>query len=483
MALLDHQSFYLVGIKGVAMTALAQCLLDAGKKVTGSDVSEDFVTQPLLQSLSIVVHPFSDPIPTDCDCVIYTAAHQGIDQSQVQAAIDRRLTVLSHAEALADLFNQKQGIAVCGVGGKSTTSAMISEILQKAAQSGLLATAPAFAIGVGDIISLHKTGQWSESSQYFVAEADEYAANPSGVARGEEIIPRFSYLHPFVTVCTNLQFDHPDVYRDFAHTRETYLTFFQQIKLNGHLIINGDDPALVELAAEFARQRADVTISSFGLDSTATCQLLSYQAEAGTTISDILNQTRHYQLTLHVPGQFNVFNALGAALASSVIGLSLVETLSILAGFQSTKRRVEYIGEIHQAQLYDDYAHHPLEIKQVIHAFREWYPQAELIVAFQAHTFSRTKALFDQFVTAFAEANQVLMIDIFASAREKFDPDITSTTLCQAIEAQFPHIKTQNLHTLEALALYLRPQLKSGTVCLTVGAGDIYKLHELLLDI
>src|SRR5258708_306107 len=134
MNILDYNSFYLVGIKGVALTALAQCLIDAGKKVAGSDVAEEFVTQKILDRLQLKIDAgFETALPLETDCVIFTAAHQAIHNPQVQQAISKKIPVFSHAEALASLFNQKQGIAVCGVGGKSTTSAMIAWIFAQAA--------------------------------------------------------------------------------------------------------------------------------------------------------------------------------------------------------------------------------------------------------------------------------------------------------------------------------------------------------------
>src|SRR6185369_10906914 len=173
-SLLDHTHFYLVGIKGVAMTAIAQCLLDAGKSVLGSDVPEDFVTQHILDQRGVHIDTsFDTEIPADTDCVIYTAAHQAQQNSQVVAAKTRNLPVMTHAEALGELFNLNKGLAVCGVGGKSTTSAMITWILVK------LGYQPNFAIGVGDIPGLDKTGQWRKDAEYFVAEADEYVIDPS----------------------------------------------------------------------------------------------------------------------------------------------------------------------------------------------------------------------------------------------------------------------------------------------------------------
>ena len=224
MHILDYQSFYLVGIKGVAMTALAQCLLDAGKVVKGCDVAEDFVTEKILSKLQIQIDAgFDHELPSNTDCVVFTAAHNGSSNAMVTKAQHLEIQTFTHAQALAELFNQKQGIAVAGVGGKSTTSAMIAWILEKTGQN------PSFAIGVGNIPGLNKTGQWLSDSKVFVVEADEYATDPAAMATGSELVPRFAFYKPEITVCTNLKYDHPDVYRNFVHTQQVFADFFCQL--------------------------------------------------------------------------------------------------------------------------------------------------------------------------------------------------------------------------------------------------------------
>ncbi len=483
MNLLSYQSFYLVGIKGVAMTALAQCLVDAGKKVRGSDVPEQFVTQGILEKLGISIdNSFATVIPADCDCVIYTAAHHAQQNPQVIAAIKREIETVPHAVALAELFNAKKGIAVCGVGGKSTTSAMISWILDKVHQADPDKEI-SFAVGVGNIPGLNKTGQWTRKSEYFVAEADEYVTDPSAPSRGEAITPRFSFLQPFITVCTNLEFDHPDVYTDFEHTKAVYGKFFDSIKNEGSLIINIDNADLLELAQTVILKNSnDRQLLSFGKSSAADLQLLKFETEPGITKSLLKHKETdaEYLLTLKIPGEYNAMNAMAAILAVQQAGVSIKQAIAALADFNSTLRRAEFIGEKNGVTFYDDYAHHPDEISKVIHAFREWYPGQKLVVAFQSHTFSRTKALFNEFISAFAEADAVYMIDIFASAREKFDDSISSDLLCDEISKKFPQIEAQNFKTVPLLARHLKEILKKGDVCLTIGAGNIYQVHELL---
>lgn len=470
MSLLKHNTFYLVGIKGVAMTAMAQLLTDAGKAVSGCDVAEEFVTQPILDSLKIsITKGFTHDFPEDTECVIFTAAHNGKFNPMVLQAEEKGIPAFSHAEAQADLFNQKKGIAVCGVGGKSTVSAMISWIFAKSNQD------VSFAVGVGNIPGLEKTAQWSENSEYFVAEADEYVIDPSAPKRNEEITPRFSFLRPHITVCTNLKFDHPDVYQDFDHTKKVFFEFFSQIDQSGTLICNFAD--MVHNPQTSAKK-----IITFGTNSDAD---FSYNfnpknQKPGTTVAQLTHNKTQYEISLQVPGEFNVQNAVSAIAAAYSAGISIDVAVNTLKSFASTQRRFESHGTIHGVQYYDDYAHHPNEIKSAIAALNTWYPDHTKIVVFQPHTYSRTKQLLHEFVHSFKQAQHVYLLDIFASARESLDETISSEQIVGGIKNKYPEIETQNLHTVEALADFLHTIPTEKTVVLTLGAGDIYKVYEKL---
>lgn len=473
MAFLEYHSYHLVGIKGVALTALAQCLLDAGKTVTGSDVAENFVTHGILERLPLSLQTgFDQALPAGTECVIYTAAHGGNTNPQVVLAQQQQIPVLSHAQALGELFNQKQGIAVCGVGGKSTTSAMIAWILENTGHN------PSFAIGVGNIPGLNKTGKWNPESATFVAEADEYAEQPKPQDTASQadwkLVPRFHYMHPLVTVCTNLKYDHPDVYANFEETQVVYQAFFAQMKPEGTLICNATDLALIKNLAPASNA------ISFGEGETADFKLTNYQASTGTTTATFTHENQEFTLQLKIPGKFNVFNALAAIAASVLAGVTIPDAVIALENFHSTMRRFEFIGEKKGVTYYDDYAHHPHEVAQAIQALREWYPQQRNVIMFQSHTYSRTKELLDEFVAAFKNTTDVVMIDIFPSARESFDPSITSDIVCDKIKAAYPQVHATNVKTLEALAEYCKTQLHPGDVVLTLGAGDIYRVHDML---
>lgn len=462
-----YQSFFLVGIKGVAMTSLAQILVDLGKTVIGCDVTDEFVTQPRLDALNIeCLAGFEHHIPETVDCVVYTAAHKGAKNPLVQQAAKLGIPTYSQAEALGHMYNTKKGIAVCGVGGKSTTSAMLTWILSK------LDLHPSYSVGVGEIVNLPRTGVWEQDSEYFVAEADEYVTNPEEVKHGAQPTPRFSYLKPFCTICTNLEYDHPDVYKNFAETKKAYINFFNQIKPGGVLILNEKDVA--EVTTYSASE-----VRTFG--AVGNCDYLYDYDEAGskdgvTKATLIANNTR-YDLTLHVPGRYNVENAVAALAACDSLGIDLEKSIEALSSFASTKRRYERIENSLDLMIFDDYAHHPSEIEAVIRATKNWFPHKEIFVAFQPHTYSRTKALLSDFAAALSLAPNLVLLDIFASARESVDESISSQLLADEITATGFTGTIPVIPDYQSLAQYIQ-ELPHGSVVLTLGAGDIYKALE-----
>lgn len=484
-SLLNYQNFYLVGVKGVAMTSIAQCLLDAGKTVRGSDVEEDFVTAKILEKRKIAINNFDENFLNKTnkkkpDCVIYTAAHQGIDHPQVQKAIAANIPIYSQAEALAELFNQKEGVAICGVGGKSTISAMLVWVLKE------LKIPISFSVGVGEIIGLDATGEWNPQSAYFIAEADEYVVDVNALEKSEELVPRFSFLKPAVVVCSNLSYDHPDVYPNFAASKIAFKKFFLQIKKKGCLIINSDNAELLRLSQEVKKQRSDLNIITFSWKKASDYFLSDWQIKHGHSLATInqqlLNKTQQAQLRLKVPGQFNLMNALATIAALAELQIPLKQSCQALSHFQSTKRRFELVHIENAQRFFDDYAHHPNELSELIRSLNQYFPKDKKIIAFQPHTYSRSKKMFKDFVEVLGsnlnDQDQLIILDIFASAREKLDYSVSSQDLVKAIQDKFPQSKVLYLKNIEDLADYIRQNNFDLTI--TVGAGDIYKVYELL---
>lgn len=472
MSSLKYTNFYLVGIKGVAMTALAQILVDAGKIVSGCDVLDDFVTQPQLDRLALTLDiGFDHELPSTTECVIFTAAHLGPDNPLVQSALKRNIPVFSQAEAFADWFNSKDGISVAGTSGKSTTTAMIAWILEYNQLK------PSYAVGVGDIPNLGRTGRWQPNSRFFVAEADEYVTDPRALKKGLPIVPRFSYLKSYITVCTNLQHEHIDVYPNFESLQSTFKDFFQSNKKDGLIVIHGDNTVLKSIT-----QSLTTACKTFGESESNDFRVSSHHYQDGKSVASLSVGSHQYQLTLLVPGKHNILNAAAAvaACSSSQIGLAIPDCLAALAEFKSTKRRFEYLGQVRGVDFYDDYGHHPQEVAAAITTFKELFSDRNIVVAFQPHTYSRTKAFFSDFVTALATAPNLVLLDIFASAREQADSSVSSVTLAEAIKAKGASTNVTHLHSPSELAQYIQTDVPTGSVMLTLGAGDIYQTFNLL---
>lgn len=472
-SLLDKaQNFYLVGIKGVGMTSLAQCLVDLKKNVTGADVIDEFVTQPILDSMKIKIElGFTQDLPKDTQVVIYSGAHSGKNNPLVKQAIAKNLPIFSHAQVLGWLFNQKIGLAVCGVGGKSTISAMLAWTLLKLKQR------PSYSVGVGNILGLVNTGAYQASSDYFVAEADEYADNPNEAIQGQKLVPRLSFLQPHLIICSNLQFDHPDVYHDFAHTKQVFMDFFHNLQPNGILICNFDDEQLLTLASKFRKQRKDVKVLGFGHTAKAQYQIETHSEQSDQTRLAFDNQS--FPLKLLLPGEHNLMNAAAVIAALHSLKFEIKPIISQLTKFPGVGRRLQLVKETAEHIFYDDYAHHPTEISRSLQALKQHHPGLPLVVVFQPHTTSRTKSLLNDFAESFTFADRLILMPIFTSAREKIDTTFSSKDLLDKIKHKHPSFSAALIPDLVTVATEIK-KLDQRSVVLTLGAGDVYLLHNIV---
>lgn len=458
---------YFVGLKGVGMTALACCLQDLGIKVSGSDVEEIFVTDKVLKKRKIKWRIGFDPshLKPKPDLVITTGAHGGLGNPEVVAAGKMKVPILTHAQALGKMMEDKEGISVCGVGGKTTTASIIAHLLTFAHLK------PSYAIGVGEIYPLGWPGKYDEGKQ-FIAEADEYINSP-----GIDDRPRFSFQNPKIIVVTNIEYDHPDVYRDIEHTKETFLNFFEKIPKDGLLLATSDNLNNLSVIKKFSGP-----LQTYGFSPQADWRIeKSYQGE-GQTIFDIGHKGMVVKnIILKIPGRYNLLNATGAFASAMFLGLDPKIIKKGLATFAGSKRRFELIGQINNIRLYDDYAHHPHEVVQLLTAAQKWLAGRRIIAIFQPHTYSRTKALFREFARAFSGADIVVISDIYASAREKDNLGMHSRLLAAEAQKFHPHAVYQSGEK-EAIS-YLQEILRPNDAVITIGAGNIFQWHKDILKI
>ncbi len=456
------KTIHFIGIKGVGMTALALCAKDMGIKVTGSDLSEYFVTDKVLARAGIRwQNGFSSKHIKNPDLVIFTAAHKGEDNIEVKEAKRRAIPVLSHGAALGLFMQAKRGISVAGVGGKTTTSAMLATIFKQAGKK------ISFCIGAASINKNQFPGEFNLKGEHFIAEADEYFASP------QDKTPRFFYQNPQVIILTNVVFDHPDVYKNLASTLRAFTEFLQKVPKNGLIIVPYGKENINKITAY-----VKAPVKSYGLSSQADWQVKNIKVKNSKLYFDLKAKEGTFNLVLNVPGEFNALNAAACFIAARFFKLSPLVIKKGLGKFKGTKRRFELVEKAGAVKFYDDYAHHPLEIKASLKAARIWFKGSRIIALFQPHTYSRTKALFADFCQSFAQADIIYVAPIYASAREEKDLTVSSKKLTKAIKTknsgkQVFYVKNE----AEFLKSY-RKICQPNDVVFTLGAGDIFTWHK-----
>lgn len=464
------QNIHFVGIKGVGMTPLAIIAKEAGFTVTGSDIDEEFITDSALKKAKITsLIGFSTEHIITPDLVITTGAHGGFDNVEVITAKERGIPVITAAEAIGrymDGFLGKsfKGISVTGAHGKTTTSAMIATLLR---ESGL---DPSYLIGTGNVLSLGAPGHFGKG-MYFISEADEYAAEPIHDRRA-----KFLFQHPSIAVITNIEYDHPDMYSSLDSLRNTYRKFLDNILNGGVLITCGDDPEVKKMLIEYGGN-----VLTYGFNSDNHYRIKRINVSGSQTFFWVeANGSLLGNFVTGVAGEHNALNALATLIVGIQIGIPLEKIKKGLHAFKGSKRRLEFIGELRSGTLvYDDYAHHPTEIIKTLQTLRKQYPKKRLVCLYQPHTFSRTKTFFKEFTKSFVSADRVVLTDIYASLREVKDESVSSQKLAEAMKGIHPDVIFQP--DLQDVLEYIGKQrFHSDTILVTMGAGDIYKIHEKL---
>ena len=444
---------YFVGIGGISMSGLAEVLLEEGFTVSGSDKQESALTKALEdKGVRIFYGQRRSNITPDIDCAVFTSAIHP-DNPEYAAVKELSIPSLSRAELLGQMMkNYKTSIAVSGTHGKTTTTAMISEILLHADLD------PTLSIGgilksIGGNIRVGK-------SEYFVTEACEYTNS-------------FLSLFPTTGIILNIEEDHLDFFKDLDDIRNSFHEFAKLLPAGGTLVINGDIPHVEQITDSLSCE-----VVTFG---TSSCDYvpsnITYD-EFGHPSFDLKGpdgKTRSY--ALRVPGLYNVYNAAAAVATAELLGIDAQIIREALSDFKGTDRRFEYKGQMNGITIIDDYAHHPTEITATLHAAQN-YPHKTIWCVFQPHTYSRTKAFLPEFAEALSIADKIVLADIFA-AREKDTLGISSETLRKEIENRghecyyFP--------TFAEIENFLIENCTKGDLLITMGAGDVVKIGENLL--
>ena len=439
---------HLIGIGGVSMAPLAEALLGAGLRVTGSDMAESPTTERLRAMGVPVSIGHSAACLGEAQCVIRTAAARE-DNPEVMAARALGLPIFERAEAWGHIMRQYQNaICIAGTHGKTTTTSMTTHIL--------LAAGVDPTVMIGGTLPKLRAGHRVGGGDTIVLESCEYYDS-------------FLSFFPTVAVVLNVEEDHLDYFKDLDGIRASFRTFAALVPPGGCIVANGDDKNTMDALLPLGRP-----LLTFGLGDNNRVQAANITRRETCTEFDItLDGAFYTHVTLQVPGDHNIQNALAAAAVAIFLQLPPAAVSDGLADFLGAGRRFEYKGEINGAKVYDDYAHHPSELRALLDAVTP-LDYKRVILAFQPHTYTRTKALFHDFVRELQRPDIVFIAEIYA-AREQNTVGITAADLT----AKVPD--AMHYATLPAMADALRQIAKPGDLILTVGAGDIFKVGELLV--
>ena len=446
------QHVHLIGVGGSGMRALAAVLLAQGATVSGSDNASSGALQRLAEQ-GAVIHLGQRPqnIPVDCDLVVYSAAIHD-KNPELLAARQRGCAVIKYSQMLGRVMSRKVGIAVAGTHGKSTTTAMVSYVLQRAGRD------PSFIVGatVGQLGGPSGVGD----GEHFVVEACEFDRS-------------FLNLSPRYAAILNVEEDHLDCFEDLSAIIEAFGAFAARVPTDGVLIANGEDRRVMEAIAH-----ATCEVETFGLADGCTWQGVNVQSIQGRRILDIQFKGRPYcQLVSPLSGLHNAYNALAATGLLHHAGIEPAVIGELLPTFTGAHRRMTLKAQIGGVTVVDDFAHHPTEIQVTLRALRETYCPRRAICVFQPHQHSRTRFLLTDFARSFALADEVIVPDIYFvrdSAREK--DNISSADL--VAEIRLHGGAASYIETFEDIVSHLKQTLQEGDLLITMGAGDVWKVAD-----
>lgn len=448
----ENKKVHFIGIGGVSMSGLAAILLNNQIQVTGSDFKESKNTEKLKNRGAVIFYGHHKENITDQDIVVYTAAIRE-DNEELQEARTKGIPTYDRAEFLGHLIkNFTNSIAVTGTHGKTSTTSMLSAIS--------LADEKDPTILVGANLPLIGGNYRIGDSDFFITEACEYKAS-------------FMQFPGKVALILNVEADHLDYYRDLQHILDTFKAYITVMPAGGTVVANADDPNM-----EYILQDAKVKVLPFGIHKgKLKAENITFDEMGRASFDAVLEGKILTTIHLKVPGEFNIYNALGAIGASLSSGISLEGIRKGLENYEGVDKRFQHLYTKNDITVLDDYAHHPGEIKNALDTVLKM-KHNKIHVVFQSHTYTRTKALFNEFTECFDAMDTLLLLPIFA-AREPDTGLVSSEELGDAIRKRNT-VPTVNFTEFQDAAAYLKEIAKPGDIILTMGAGESVKVAEML---
>lgn len=446
---------HLVGIGGIGMSGIAELLLNLGYKVSGSDMKDTAVTRRLAGLGGEVFLGHREEHVKGADVVIYSSA-VGRDNSEILEAVRRYIPVIPRAEMLAELMRLKYGVAIAGAHGKTTTTSMVASILTCGHLDPTVVIGGRLDIWGG---SNAKLGQ----GDILVAEADESDGS-------------FLALSPTIAVVTNIDQEHLDHYGSMEAIRETFVQFINKIPFYGAAIVCLDNEEIQGIIPRLKKR-----CLTYGMTSQADVRGRDLEKKGlGVSFEVAYRNSSLGRIVVGMPGEHNVLNALAATAVALELDLDMEVIREGLINLGGLARRLQVKGEKSGVLVLDDYGHHPTEIVATLKAAKECWPERRLVVAFQPHRYTRTKALFDRFVISFNEADILVVCPIFSAGENAID-GVSAESLAQGIK-EHGHKEVIFCKSQEDVILTLREVARPGDAVMTLGAGDVYRIGEKLLD-
>jgi UDP-N-acetylmuramate--alanine ligase len=446
--------FHFVGIGGIGMSGIAELLLNLGHTVSGSDLKESEITRRL-QTLGATVYYGHEPQHAiGADVVIVSSAVSPDNPEVTAASRIHHVPVIRRAEMLAELMRLKHAVLVAGAHGKTTTTSMIGTVM---AQGGLDPT-----VVIGGRLKSWGTNAKLGQGDFLVAEADESDGT-------------FLLYTPTISVVTNIDNEHLDFYRDLEEIRETFLQFINKVPFYGLNILCLEDENIQSLLPRIKRR-----LVTYGFSAQADFQAreVRFDGLSASYLAFCRGQEMG-TVNLPIPGWHNVLNSLAAIAVGQELDLDFVDICRGLEEMTGVQRRFHIKGEAAGITIIDDYGHHPTEIKAVLKTLAQCYPSRRRYVLFQPHRYSRTRALFDEFTTAFYQSDVLLVTDIYAASEPPI-PGVHAEKLVTAIQ-QHGHSNARYVPDGTDLVSLVLEGIQEGDVVLTLGAGNIWQAGEELL--
>lgn len=445
---------HFIGIGGSGMNGIAEVLLNMGYKVTGSDLYETETTRRLKKLGATIFAGHKEENVIGSQCVVYSSAVKK-DNPEMKEAAFRQIPVIPRAEMLAELMRMKYGIAIAGTHGKTTTTSMVSTILACAGMDPTIVTG-------GKLNSIGANAKLG-GGDFLVAEADESDGS-------------FLKLSPTIAVVTNIDREHMDHYADMEHVKTSFLNFMNKVPFFGCAVICLDHPAIQSLIPRITRRYI-----SYGLTAQADVHATGIEHKGMATAFTVwYGREKAGSIKLNLPGEHNVCNSLAAICVARELDIPFEEIKKGIESFTGVERRFQVKGSVNGITVVDDYGHHPEEIKAVLKAAKRGWTN-RVVAVFQPHRYTRTKDLFNEFLSAFNDAEKLILADIYPAGEEKIQ-GCDGEALYKGIKG-YGHKDVTYMPDMNKIPAFLETVAAPGDIVITLGAGDIWKAGEKFLEL